>query len=144
MLRDLRSAFSGEGAFGAELRPEEIVEGLAAIIRPHMAEDFVCVMDGGALTTEYRGLDGLRTGWLDFLGAFETLTIEPEGEMREGPDGECVVEFVRLSGKPKGLDAAVDAAAAGVWRMRGEKLAAVEFHMDRDRALRSAGLDPGA
>ena len=81
-------------------------------------------------------------GWRDFLNAFETLTIEPEDVVREGADGTSVVEFVRLSGTPKGLETPIEANGAGVWRLRGGRLAAVEFHMDRDRAVRSVGLAP--
>ena len=41
-------------------------------------------MDGGALTTTYEGLEGLRAGWRDFLGAFETISIHPETEIAAG------------------------------------------------------------
>ena len=63
-----------------------------------------------------RGLEGLRAGWRDFLGAFETISIHPERDPMGG-DGECVVEFVRLTGKPKGIDAEIE-SGAGLWRFR--------------------------
>jgi hypothetical protein len=138
MLQRIRSGFSLEADFGADLDTATIVDGFVAIIEPHATDDFECVMDGGALVTRYEGLDGLRTGWTDFLGGFETLAIEP-GEVRER-DG-AVLEFVRLTGRPKGVTASIEADAAAVWRLRDGKLAAVEFHMDRERAMRSAGLD---
>jgi hypothetical protein len=34
--------------------------------------------------------------------------------------------------------------AAAVWRFSGGKLAEVEFHLDRDEALRSAGAEQGS
>lgn len=143
MLRELRASFDREGAFGKELTVEEVMEGFVSIIEPLATDDFYCVMDGGALTTRYEGIKGMRVGWADFLGAFETLKIEPVNVVEEASDGRSVVEFVLLSGKPKGIDARIEAKGAGVWRLRGDGLEAVEFHMDRERALRSVGLEPG-
>ena len=141
MLERIRAGFTLAGAFGEQLEVAEVVDGFTTIIEPHVTDDFVCVMDGGAMITTYEGVEGLRSGWADFLGAFEALAIEP-GEMREGADGDCVVEFVKLSGKPAGVDATIEEDAAAVWRMRGGKLSAVEFHMDRSRALHAGGLQP--
>lgn len=116
---------------------EAVVDAFAGAIEKVATDDFVCIMDGGALTTRYEGIEGLRQGWADFLGAFETIRIEP-GEMFEIEDG--VLEYVELTGKPAGVDADVDQAGAAVWRMRGDRLACVEFHIDRGRARASAGV----
>jgi len=142
-LQELRARFGAEGAFGKELTVEEVMDGFVSIIEPIATDDFYCVMDGGALTTRYEGIDGMRAGWADFLGAFETLKIDPVDMVAEAPDGRSVVEFVVLSGKPKGIDARIEANGAGVWHLHEDgRLAAVEFHMDRDRAVRAAGLEP--
>jgi hypothetical protein len=125
----------------ADHSSEDVVEGFPAAIAPLATDDFVCVMDGGVLTTTYEGIDGLRRGWADFLGAFDSIAIEPQ-EMRETPDSECVVEFVHITGHPKGTSGEIEQDASAVWRWREDRLAAVEFHIDRASALRSAGLDP--
>jgi hypothetical protein len=46
-----------------------------------------------------------------------------------------------MTGKPVGVTAQVDSAGAAVWRVRGDQLASVEFHLDRARARASAGID---
>jgi hypothetical protein len=142
MLHRLRAAFDGEGAFASELSAEQVVERFLAATARLATDDFYCVMDGGVMVTRYEGLDGLRNAWMDFLKAFETLAIEPGDVIEEGPDGASVVEFVRLSGRPKGMDTPIDGDAACVWRFRDGGLAGVEFHMDRTRALPSAGVEP--
>jgi hypothetical protein len=131
----MRAQFFTDGP--AEIDSEVAVEAFASAIATVATEDFYCVMDGGALTTRYEGIDGLRDGWADFTGAFATISIEP-GELFEFEGG--LLEHVRLVGRPEGADAQVPQDAAAVWRIRGEELACVEFHLDRGRARESAGL----
>jgi len=136
MLEEIRRDFytGQDGALGSEAA----VEAFASTIGRFAADDIVCVMDGGALTTRYEGANGVRDGWRDFLSAFETIRIVP-GEIAETADG--LLEYVHLVGRLVGTDTDVEADAAAVWRIRGDKLAVVEFHMDRARARASAGLD---
>ena len=136
LLTEIRSDFFTEGPIET-IDSAAAVEAFVGTISKVASDDFVCVMDGGALTTRYEGIDGLREGWSDFLGAFETIAIEP-GEMFEIEDG--VLEYVQMTGKPVGVDANVDQPGAAVWRMRGDQIACVEFHIDRARARASAGV----
>ena len=137
-LIDARAQFS---FFDENVTSEEIADRFAKALAPFATDDFVCVMDGGALTTTYEGIEGLRAGWLDFLSAFDSIEITP-GEYRVGPSGDCVVEFVHLRGKPTGVAADIDQEAGAVWRVREDGLSSVEFHIDRRAALRSGGIDP--
>ena len=136
MLEEIRRDFY-EGQEGA-LDSEAAVEAFARTIASVAAEDVVCVMDGGALTTRYEGVEGVREGWSDFLSAFETIRIIP-GDVAETADG--LLEYVRLIGRLVGTENEIEGDAAAVWRVRDGKLAVVEFHMDRARARASAGLD---
>lgn len=141
MVQKLRENFSLGGQFDSDMDAEAAADAFVASIAPIATDDFTCVMDGGALTTTYDGLEGLRAGWRDFLGAFDTISIHPEDEIHLGGDGQCVVEFVRLTGKPKGVDAELEESGAGLWHFRDGKLATVEFHLDRGRALKAAGVE---
>lgn len=136
LIADLRSSFFTHGPRQA-IDSDAAVAAFAGAISRFAAQDFYCVMDGGALTTRYEGIDGLREGWNDFLGAFETILIE-SGEVFDTEDG--LLEHVRLVGKPEGTDGEIAQDAAAVWRVRGDELTCVEFHLDRDRARVSAGL----
>ena len=53
-----------------------------------------------------------------------------------------MVSLVRLCGKTKTGGVDVEAAAAAVWTVVDGRLDRVEFHLDREAALRAAGLDP--
>lgn len=139
MLQRVRADFAVEAVYDDDLQAADAAEAFVSVLAPFVTEDFVCVMAGGAMTTEYRGLDGLRDGWTDFLGAFETISIMPE-EARENADGTAVAEFVRLRGKPVGADGEIEQEAGAVWRVRNGRLSGVEYHLDRHAVLRSAGL----
>src|SRR3954465_6595485 len=139
MLERFREGFMVNAAFGDDLQAADVADAFVATLTPVVTDDFACVMDGGALTHEYQGLEGLREGWTDFLGAFETISITPE-EARETPDGSAVAEFVRLRGRPLGTDGEIEQEGGAVWRVRDGRLSAVEFHLDRQAVLRSAGL----
>lgn len=141
MLERIRGVFRVEAGLGLELDASEIVEGFVSVVGPNMTDDFTCVMDGGMMRTTYEGVEGLRAGWTDFLGAFETLVIEP-GEAQEGPDGATVVEFVGLTGKPRGVAGTIEAGAAAVWHVRDGQVSCIEFYMDRPKALQAAGVEP--
>lgn len=139
ILEQVREGFAIEAAFGDDLQAADVADTFVAVLAPVATDDFVCLMEGGALTTEYKGLDGLREGWTDFLGAFETISITPE-EARENEDGTAVAEFVRLRGRPLGADGEIEQEGGAVWRVRDGRLSGVEFHLDRNAVLRSAGL----
>jgi hypothetical protein len=139
-ILDLRAAlFAETGTSSEAIDREGGLDEFAQAVGALATEDFFCVMDGGALTTRYEGIEGLRAGWMDFMGAFETIVIEP-GEVTR--IGDSVLEFVRLRGKPKGIDGEVQQDAAAVWRLRGDQLEGVEFHLDRARARASAEAGP--
>ena len=138
-VRRFRDAF-GAGTSDRRLDHDAGADAFVEVIAPYAADDFVCVMVGGALNTTYEGLEGMRRGWQDFQNAFETIQIEP-GEMQLGPTGSSVLEFVTLRGRPVGVAAEVEQAAAAVWRFAGGRLRMVEFHIDRDAALRSVESD---
>jgi len=137
LAQQLRKGFSAVGGFDG-LDSQAMADAFVAALESHVTDDFTSRMVGvGDLTWE--GLEGLRAGWRDFLEGFDYLKVTPE-ELHENPAGECVVDFVRMEGRPRGTGAQIEQPAAAVWRIRDGKIAAVEFYIDRDAALRSAGL----
>ena len=137
LLIETRREFFSDGE-SAEIDGLEAARMFADAVAERAADDFTVTMDGGAMTTTYRGREGFLAGWSDFLEPFETIRIEPE-EMIETDDPECLVEFVRLRGRPRGTAAEIAHDAAAVWRVGDGRIRAVEFHMSRDAALRSGG-----
>lgn len=140
LLLGIREAMFAERGSAAVDGPDA-ARRFAEIVAASASPDFTVTMSGGAMTTTYDGRDGFAAGWADFVAPFDSISIVPE-QVRENDAGDCVVEFVHLVGRPKGTDAEIDQDAAAVWRVRDGRLVAVEFHMDRDAALRSGGIDP--
>ncbi|MGH2955373.1 MAG: nuclear transport factor 2 family protein [Solirubrobacterales bacterium] len=85
------------------------------------------------------GSGGFTRVWEEWTSAFESFRIEIEEQI---PVGERVISLVVLSGRTKTGGVEISQPAAAVWTVRNGKLTRAEFHLDRERALRSAGLDP--
>ncbi len=104
--------------------------------------DFDVIMVGPGYapgTLDHEGFDGFVAAWRDWTGAFERFRIEVD-ELIDA--GDNVVSLVRQIGVPRGTDAEVESQGAAVWMIRDGRLRRVEFHLDRDAALRAAGIDP--
>jgi ketosteroid isomerase-like protein len=106
--------------------------------------DFETVMVGPdyvAARLESTGFDGFRDSWLDWTSPFASYTVELE-RMIDG--GDQVVSFVAMTGKTRTGGVEINAPGAAVWTIVDGRVRRVEFHIDRDAALRAAGLEPGA
>jgi ketosteroid isomerase-like protein len=139
----------------AVLTTEDVVAGLAnaeqgGVIEATFARladpDFQVVMVGPEYNPRQaqgfkgRGTDGFTRVWEEWTSAFENFRIEIEETIAAG--GEKVVSLVALTGRTRTGSVELSQQAAAVWTVRGGKLARAEFHLDRDRALRAAGLEP--
>jgi ketosteroid isomerase-like protein len=121
------------------LRRMEIERALREVAHP----DVECVMVGPdpAFATEARGIESFVESWTDWLSPFEHWRIKLEDVVESG---DRLVTLVRQFGTPKGSTAEVENAGAAVWFMRDGRLARVEFHLDRELAMKSAGLAESA
>jgi ketosteroid isomerase-like protein len=87
---------------------------------------------------ETTGPDGFRDAWLDWTSPFESFRVEVEEVLDAG---ETVVSIVRQSGVTKTGRVEIESEAAAVWTVRDGRVSRVEFHLDRDQAMKSAGLE---
>jgi ketosteroid isomerase-like protein len=124
----------------AAFKDEDTRRAALALLREHTSPDFVCTMAGpGGFSADFPGPEGFFEAWDDWLAPFESLSVEIEGMIDAG---ERCVFLVRQKAVPKGTTATVDNAGAAVLTVRSGKLSRIEFHLDRDEAMRSAGLQP--
>jgi ketosteroid isomerase-like protein len=126
----------------ATLEDEEAGKRIRARLATLAAPDFETVMVGPDYQQarfEFEGPDGFREAWLDWTSAFESYAIEIE-EMIEA--GDRVVSLVAMSGTTKTGGAEIPSPGAAVWTVVDGRVRRVEFHLDRDVALRAAGLEP--
>ena len=118
---------------------------LAVVLREVAARDFTCAFIGGSageMQTDYYGVEGLLDGWVDWASAFDRYRIEPDGEPIIG--GDTVVGYTRQVARLRGAASAIETPAAGVLFFRDGELLRLELHLDREQALRAAGLEPAA
>ena len=92
------------------------------------------------LDREYRGLDGARRYWMDWLGPW--AEIEYEAELHEAGDTVVVVLDQRMRGAHSGID--LTGRYAQLFRFRDGKIAYWRIYMNPDDALADAGIEPGA
>lgn len=108
----------------------------------HAEPDFETVMVGPGYANvrlEYTGLAGFLEAWREWTSAFASVRIEID-EMIDA--GENVVSLVRQIAMVEEGGAEIESSAAAVWMMRRGLLHRVEFHLDRELALRTAGIEP--
>ena len=88
--------------------------------------------------TLLRGPGGFVEGWRDWLAPWASYTVTVE-ELIDAGEGK-VLALARLGGETKHDHVEIEHPAAAVLEVKGEKIARVEFHLDRDEAREAAGL----
>jgi ketosteroid isomerase-like protein len=107
-------------------------------LRELASPDLETAMVGpGGFTGTFRGVDGFREAWADWLRPFETYEVEIE-EIRDA--GERVIALAHHTATTHESDAPMREAVAAVMTFRKGRLTRIEFNLDRDAAIRSAGL----
>ncbi len=121
---------------GETVIDEAFAVNMAEAARDVVTDDFVVVMTGsGGFQGSWEGADGLREAWADWLTAFERVTLEIESVEDVG---ENVFVMARQVGVSRHEGVEMEQPSAAVYKFRGDRLARLEFHLDRDEALRSA------
>ena len=136
-------ALSGMVRDGGDLGyMEDVVPALTAFLSQLAAPDFVCLMVGGrGQPLAYPGVDGLAEAWREWGEAFESVRAELEG-VRESE--EHIVIMIRQVATTRHHGVELSQPSAMVLAFEHDRVARLEFHLDRDAALRSAGIDPAA
>ncbi len=135
-VAELIAAQIGEG--DAASFDQALVDRMGELLEIHSEPDFECVMLGGpALGPTVRnvgsGVDGMRDVVGDWLDAFESLRAE---RIDVQTVGQSVVMDVVQIVTSHGVD--VSTPSSIVFKFRGDRVAALEFHLDQDQARESA------
>jgi ketosteroid isomerase-like protein len=129
----------GEDAVAA-MSDQARIERLGQALERVAGEDLVVEMVADeSFRRERFGLDGFLEAWNDWLEPFEVFHVELEDMLDVG---ENVVTLVKQSGLPKGGATEIENEGAAIWSFKDGKLVRVEFHLNREVALRALGLDP--
>jgi ketosteroid isomerase-like protein len=122
------------------LRDPTRVEEMATTLEPVVDPEFEVMSIGPAYMGEgavYRGLAGFLAFWTDWLEPWKSFSIETE---RFVDAGDKVVQLARQTGWTQDEGVRVESQGAAVMAFRDGKLTRIEFHLDRDRAMKAAGV----
>ena len=85
----------------------------------------------------YRGLDGFRRMWLDWLEPWAAYHVEVEAIFDED---ERVIVLIRDRGRHPGSDAELELLAGSVWTVRAGKVTRVELYANREELFEASGF----
>jgi ketosteroid isomerase-like protein len=91
----------------------------------------------GLLGGSHTGADGMRAGWLDWLGPWVSYRVEIEQAI---DCGSRVLLLVRDFGRREGSSEEVRGNNAAIWTVRDGKVARAEFCPQRSEAFAAVGL----
>ena len=87
----------------------------------------------------YRGLDGFRRMWLDWLEPWATYHVQLEATLEEG---DQVAVLIRDRGRYPGSDAEVELRAGSVWTVSAGKIIRVELYANREDLFEASRFTP--
>jgi ketosteroid isomerase-like protein len=84
-----------------------------------------------------RGREAVMEYWDEVADAWESLHFEPERLIERG---DLVVAFWRETARSRHSDLEVESQTASVFRLRDGMIVEITGYLDRDEALRAAGI----
>lgn len=121
---------------------DEMLPPLTMFLDEFAASGFECAMCALPPTPEvvYPGVEGVQRGWTDFSEMFEGVRADLQ-EIRESPRGLVVLVNQVARTRTGGVEISQPSAMAFLFDAEG-RVARLEFHLDQQAALRSAGIGP--
>ena len=108
-------------------------EALSAFLDPGI--EWVPVRDSLLVVDRYRGFDGVRQFWSEFVSAWDEYGVEP---LRFYDDGDQVAVVVHIVGRTHGVE--IDQTRSSLLTIRDGRVIRVESFADPDGAREAAGL----
>jgi ketosteroid isomerase-like protein len=128
-VRRVFAAFQGVDVGNFERRLDEVRE----VFDP--AVEWVAAPHSLLASEEYRGYDGVRRFWTQFLSAWDEYGVHVE-ELIDA--GDQVVAVLRLSGRTNELE--VDEARSSLITLRDGRIVRIEPFASKAEALEAVGL----
>jgi ketosteroid isomerase-like protein len=129
VVRRLFAAFQSVGVGDLEHRLDEVRE----IFDPEV--EWVAAPHSLLASEEYRGYDGVRRFWTQFLSAWDEYGVQVD-ELIDA--GDQVVAVMRLRGRTNELE--LDEARSSLLTLRDGRIVRIEPFASKDAALEAAGL----
>jgi ketosteroid isomerase-like protein len=110
---------------------------LAGLIAPDVEVTFVASAPG-VPTLNFRGLEGFREGWSDWLEPYESYRVETDEVLDAG--GDDVLVRVRVRARTRRDQVAIEHTPAALCTVEDGKITRIAFYLDADQAMEAAGL----
>jgi ketosteroid isomerase-like protein len=113
---------------------------IADVFEPDAEVRFITPDAGlmGGMAGPFRGAEGFRAGWREWLQPFDRFRIELE-ETQAAADGRVVL-LATTFGTLQGSSVEVEQPSAVVYTVRGGRIAGADHYLEHEQALREAGL----
>ena len=128
-VRRLFAAFQRVDVGNVERRLDEVRE----VVDPEV--EWIAPPHSLLASEEYRGYDGVRRFWTQFLSAWDEYRVQVD-ELIDA--GDQVVAVMRLSGRTNELE--VDEARSSLLTLRDGRIVRIEPFASKDDALEAARL----
>ena len=134
LVRRLYAELAGEGAT-QEFVQRLTDDALSRFLDPGI--EWVAVPHSLLAVDSYRGFDGVRRFWGEFLSTWESYKVEP---LEFYDAGDQVAVVVHIVGRTHEL--AIDETRSSLLTIRDGRVVRVESFADPDGARQAAGLPP--
>jgi len=128
-------------AGGRTLHGNDWIDLGVSVLETHAAPDFVTVMTSESATQEFPGVDGYREAVADWITPYERFRLEIDDVIVKD---DKLVFLAHQVGTTKYQGVEVETDSASVWWVRDGLIAQVVFYLDRQAALKAAGIEPGS
>ncbi len=132
LIRRLYAELASEGST-REIGQRMSDDALGRFLDPEI--EWVPVSESLLAVDSYRGFDGVRRFWGEFLSAWETYRVET---LSLDDAGDRVAVLVHIVGRTHGLE--VDETRSSLLTVRDGRVVRVESFADPDGARQAAGL----
>jgi ketosteroid isomerase-like protein len=134
LVRRLYAELASEGST-QEFKQRMTDDALGRFLDPEI--EWIPVTDSLLAVDSYRGFDGVRRFWGEFLSAWETYRVETP---RLDDAGDQVAVVVHIVGRTHELE--VDQTRSSLLTVRDGRVVRVQSFADPDAARQAAGLPP--
>jgi ketosteroid isomerase-like protein len=124
---------------GTVLGGQQWINEMAAALEGNADADFLTMMTSESDTREFHGIDGFKEALSDWISPYEKFRLEIEDVIAQDDKLVFLAKQVATT-KHGGVE--VETESASVWWVRGGLIAQIVFYLDRQAALKAAGIDP--
>ncbi len=112
---------------------------IESLLAERAAPDFVTVMHSDSAVQEHEGVAGFREALTDWMSPYERFRIAIDEVLVKD---DKLVFLVRQLVRTNYQSVEIETQSAAVWWLRDGQVRQVVFYLDRQTALKAAGLDP--